>query len=715
MEEKKQRNGKIPALKPSSILEVLGPALFAAFPAVRTESTIIWCNFELARSLGFDVPQSNCMSPELHAQLLNAFSYRALRPLKNAVGKAILARQPLQPREALVGRPSVTLYADMYGGDGVSPCLGSARGGFFPYCNAFAKGIGYTPLYRHDDPDDFVHAHGGLDMHEALTEAVIGEVNVNLFERKTTRILLIFDQGDSTVYPNGKLLPRAVTIRVGNQLRPAHILAKASWTRRSRLEIFLAMTRESGQLITRNQAGEAVPDLRATILRIIDDHARMAALQIRWRTSHHFLSASNMRVDGGMLDLNTIRTNPRLPPVPPDHSLDTDRAPYTDYVDRASRIVTIYRVLRATIPAGKQRLLNAGPLDIRKEMDRAYLKHLRQQFLCAAGLKSCVADRVAQEQPGIADAFLNVLMHMTQITNPAGIEDSKNTIAEVAALDVFSLLAAYAQAYFGTNEHHSVIIQRALHPVYRGNRAQIAAKRIRVKQLIAEFIKVYRNLMEACLPFAVEHYGDAEIMRNSIRARAAFQNRPTDLLFVKSSRPGFERAIARYRTTGYIELVSGEMNHRIAASLRNIDELLHRGESQLLADGVVESQILVIDGIRYAVRSWDGTEQPRSLHVSLPLRPNEPVRGIRYRFTLDDWTTSNDVATHADLEDQTQPRLVCVIVQPACAFAELQGHFYDSTANGSRPGDKPARRGGYVFATPDPVELAEMLKNLRRP
>src|SRR5579863_4244327 len=401
MEEKNQRHGKIPVLKPSNILGILGPGLFAAFPAVRTESSIIWCNFELARSLGFDVPASNCMSPELHEQLVHASSYRALRPLKNTLGKAILTREPLQPREALVGRPSVTLHADLYGGDGVSPCLGSARGAFFPYCNAFAKGIGYTPLYRHDDPHDFAHGHGGLDLHEALTEAVMGEVNVNLFEKKTTRILLIFDQGDSTIYPNGKLLPRGVTIRVGDQLRPAHILARAKWSRRSRLQVFLAMTTESGQLITREQDGGAVPDLRATFLRIIDDHARMAALQIRWRASHHFLSASNMRVDGGMLDLNTIRTNPRLPPVPPDHSLNTDRAPYTDYVDRASRIVTIYRMLRSTIPTSKHELLNVGPLDIRKEMDRSYLKHLRQQFLCAAGLKTCMANRIAQERPGI--------------------------------------------------------------------------------------------------------------------------------------------------------------------------------------------------------------------------------------------------------------------------------------------------------------------------
>jgi hypothetical protein len=710
MEERSQGDEGKPRRTPSNILEILGPALFTPFPAVRTESRVLWCNFELARSMGFAVPPSNRMTTELQEQLLSAFSYRALRPLKETLGKATIARRPLKSREALVGRSSVTLYADKYGGDGVAPCLGSGRGAFFPYYNAFSKGIGYTPLYRHDDADDFVHAHGGLDMREALIEAVMGEVNVNLFERKTTRILVILDQGDSTVYPNGKLLPRAITIRVGDQLRPAHILAKASWARRSRLEIFLAMTRESGQLVTNHYGAKEVPDLRATMMRIIDDHARMAALQIRWRVSHHFLSASNMRVDGGMLDLNTIRTNPRLPPVPPDHTLDTERAPYTDYVDRASRIVTLYSVLRATIPERRRRSLNAGPLNIRKEMDRAYLRHLRQQFLCATGLKTRMADRIAEEHPALAEALAGTLMGMTEIRNPAGIESSKRIITDVAALDVFGLLAAYPRVYFAdTKKDHTAIVRKSLRPVYRGNPAHIARKRARVRQLIAEFIKTYRDLMEACRPLAPEYYGSLETMRDSIRARAAFENKPTDLLFVKRARRrlAVELAITRYRSTGNADFVSDEMNRHISASLRSIDELLHRGETRSLSGGI-ESQILVIDGIRYAVRSWNGAQQKRCLHVSTSAELDKPLANIRYRFTLDGWRSSDDMATYIECESQAQPRIACEIAQKPCVFAVLEGHFYDAAIKDGTHG-KPAHRGGYVFATPDPVELQEML------
>lgn len=48
----------------SPILEALGPASFAEFQAVTQPGTILWCNFELLRELGFDVPQTNQLTPE---------------------------------------------------------------------------------------------------------------------------------------------------------------------------------------------------------------------------------------------------------------------------------------------------------------------------------------------------------------------------------------------------------------------------------------------------------------------------------------------------------------------------------------------------------------------------------------------------------------------------------------------------------------------------
>src|SRR5258708_10235164 len=325
-------------LRQSNVLQVLGEDLFAPFTAKHVPGTVLWCNFELAWELGFDVPKSNQLDQRLHEQLIRAFSVRALKAMEEAHGLE-----------------TITLYADKYGGDGVAPCRGSGRAAFAHYCNAFIKGLGHTPLYRHDDPDDFEHSHGGLNLDQAVAEAVFGEVNANLFEKRAARVLTIIDQGDCITYPKGaspgggKTFPQAIIVRVGSHLRPAHILAQKCWDHRSRFDLFVAMTRDSGQLVMQpeNGSGPLVPDLRATMLRVLDDHTRIAALQVRWRISHLKLSASNMRMDGGMLDVTTERLHPRAAPIHPDHSLvDSERTPYPIYAYRATRLNVRCRSLR---------------------------------------------------------------------------------------------------------------------------------------------------------------------------------------------------------------------------------------------------------------------------------------------------------------------------------------------------------------------------------
>lgn len=93
-------NKKGPAfgrVRPSPVLSVLGPKWFAEFTAVNISGNVIWCNFELARELGFDVPSSNRMTPQFHQQLIDALAYR------------VLARG-----EDAGARRTITLYADKY-------------------------------------------------------------------------------------------------------------------------------------------------------------------------------------------------------------------------------------------------------------------------------------------------------------------------------------------------------------------------------------------------------------------------------------------------------------------------------------------------------------------------------------------------------------------------------------------------------------------------
>ena len=170
----------------SQVLNVLGPDSFVEFTAVSTRGKVIWCNFELARQLGFEVPRLNQLTPEFEKQLLSALSFRVVSPTEN-----------------VQSQKTITMYADRYGGDGVWPGLGAGRSGFLPYGNLYVKGVGLTPLFKHNDPDDFEHSHGAVHFDDCLLEAVFGEVNENLFARGSARVLAIIDEGRNVTPPSG--------------------------------------------------------------------------------------------------------------------------------------------------------------------------------------------------------------------------------------------------------------------------------------------------------------------------------------------------------------------------------------------------------------------------------------------------------------------------------------------------------------------------------
>src|SRR6266699_2091193 len=220
-------------LRASQVLGVLGSDSFAEFPAVRTRGRVIWCNFELARMLGLEVPRTNQLTPEFHEQLLAALSFRALTSADD-------------DRE----RETITMYADKYGGDGVRPALGAGRAGFLPYGNLYVKGVGFTPLFKHDDPDDFVHSHGAVHLDDCLSEALLGEVNENLFTSGSSRVVAIIDQGLHVTSPGGQRIPIALAVRAGAQLRPAHLMSRHTPVR-ALLAKFVRMTRATRQLVTR--------------------------------------------------------------------------------------------------------------------------------------------------------------------------------------------------------------------------------------------------------------------------------------------------------------------------------------------------------------------------------------------------------------------------------------------------------------------------------
>jgi hypothetical protein len=692
----------------SQAMNILGPDLFAEFAVVRAPGRVIWCNFDLARALGFSVPRSNELTAELHEQLINALSFRAV-----------------QPKDDIRGQDTITMYADRYGGEGVSPALGAGRAGFLPYGNLYVKGVGFTPLFKHDDPDDFVHSHGAVHLDDCLSEALLGEVNENLFTSGSSRVVAIIDQGLHVTAPRGERIPIALAVRAGAQLRPAHLMSRHT-PGRALLEKFVRMTRATGQLVTRRdeRTGAELPDVRATMLQIIDDHARIAAESFRWRTIHGALSSSNMEMGGAMLDLPTQSSQPRTAPI---RSLDHIELAFgAEHIERGAQLVPVYRRLMRNTPQSKRAAFRVKWIDIPKEMNRAYEKHLQLMLLCAAGLKIEVARRIQTETPELARRFAELILKMAALRNPGPVMVAKSVVERVSVLDVFGLLGKFPRRYFAApRARHAKNIHACVRPVFSGNKSSVAKKRASVKIFISGFADLFDELMNAGADHAEKYYGDPASMRASIVARAEFENAALDRLYYKTLYEELDQAIARYRSTNDPAVVREAIDGRVQGSLRRVDGLLAQGNARRLSGGGIEMEIRIIDGIRYAVRAWNDESQTRRLHVSIPARlegdqyrhsvPNladvtrRQLGLLCYRFTTDGWKTSSEARARLARDEENRPSIEFDDLSKLPIVGRLEGYFYLRGAS-RRAGGARGNLRAYTFAIPDKHELLAMVE-----
>jgi hypothetical protein len=645
-------------------LDVLGESAFAEVPAVRFPGKVVWCNFELARELGFDVPRTNQLTPELHEQLVAKLSLRSLNPDDDASNLEI-----------------VTVYADRYGGEGVTPALGAGRAGYLRDANLYIKGLGFTPLFRHNDKDDFVHSHGGVHLDDCMSEAIFGEVNQNLFELGTSRIVAIIDQGKFVVEPSGRERHIGLAIRTGPQLRPGHLLAKRVRGSRSPLEMFVEITRATGQLIFQN--GSDVPDLTATMLRVIDDHARTAADSYRWRIIHGALSPSNMDMSGAMLDLPTQSTQPRTAPI---YKLDYVGSVFgTEHKERGFHLAEMQRRLLRTTEVTTRIHFNLRWINVSNQMDVDYNRHLEIKMLNAAGLKTPVAQRL-QACTNLAGHFTDVLSAMAVLKNP-GRACVARKMVNLSVVDVFNILANLPADYFADRDLKQGVLEHA-RPVYKGNRFQVAARKRRIEQLAEKFAIVYRAVMDV----AADYYSSRAEMERSITGRVAFENQPIDALYCASLYEELMQAIAEYKATGNAQIISDAIDSRITRSLRSVDGLLAACNSPR-----------TIRGVTYSVRA-------SKLHVSIPVEAQgnhfltsvsgldrltkRQIEQLRYRFTTDQQNTFQDARARLVYDDQLGAIIDFGDLETATPVGCLGGYFF--TADRRTP-----FFSDYVFALRD--------------
>lgn len=695
----------------SQVLEVLGPRSFAEVTAVRTSGKVIWCNFDLARQLGFDVPRSNQLTQELHEQLLASLSLRVVGPTEDVRGQEI-----------------TTMYADKYGGDGVGPALGAGRAGFLPYGNIYVKGIGFTPLFKHNNPGDFAHSHGAVHLLDCLSEAIFGEANANLFTNGSSRVVAIIDDGKYVTDPHGLQIAVGLVVRAGAQLRPAHLLGSRG-RRGYLLNKFVKITRATGQLVNRRdqETGDDLPDMKSTMLRVIDAHARTAAEGFRWRMLHGALSSSNMEMSGAMLDLPTQSSQPRTAPI---RSLPYSDSTFgTEHIERASKLMTVYRTLMRNTPPTERDLFNVALINFAGEMKQAYNRHLQVNLIGAAGLKTAVARRIQDERADLAVRFSDHILQMAALKNPGTTCTWKSVVESVSVLDVFHLLKSLPHKYFSNPDaDHTNEILHCLRPIYIGNRFHVAKKQAVVSTLVSKFADLYRELMDACSSYARSYYGDLDSMHASIVARAAFENEPLDSLYARRLCEEINKTIEAYRSTANAAIIREAIDMRVAGSVRSVDALLIQGDSRRLIGGGIELEMRTIAGVNYSVRAWNDKEQTRQLHISIPVErkdnhylnavPNlgpltkHQIGSLRYRFTTDAWKSSAEAKSR--LTNDKRDGLVIEFDQcgPLPLVGRLDGAFYVCGTDDLRSKHLRPTLGGYVFAIPDKEELITMVEGV---
>lgn len=680
----------------TTIGEVLGRGRYARFEAVRVPGRVAWVNFELARQMGFDVPPSNTMTPALEKQLIEALSWRAL-----------------EAGEEAGDRETITMIADKYGGTALVRNEGAGRAGFLPWGNLTVKGVGKTPLLD-EETSDFLHGHGGAPMREGLLEAIWGEVNTNLFTRGSTQILAVIDTGDETVFPDGSREKRALIIRAGEQLRPAHLLAGEEDGHKQTTSIFLEAARRTGLLRTEGDQ----PDVRETMTAVADAHAKTAAEQVRWRVLHGAVSTSNMEFDGAQMDLATETSQARTAPI---HVLAHGQTYLNEHVERAVELQRSYDAVVDGLSKRERKQYNGKKLAVERVMRDRYDYHLGVQFLKAAGLKERVAERIAEAEPDLATSYRTTLLEMAKLTNRDGrFNAEEDTHDDKSVVDVFNMLGGLPGAYFDEpGGDHRETIRSLLKPLISSNPRHAGGLVREVDELVDKFAPLYHEVMQAALTHGADAYDDLDAMKRAVTQRAAFENVPMDQLYRKSLHDMLVGKIGEYQATGDADLFREAVDKTIAASVRNVDALIGQGTASRLNDGGVELGARTIDGIGYSVRAWDSGR--RRLHLEVPVTPegdgfrlptlpgaphlsHRQVENLSYLFTTDGWKTNQQVEARLGSNEDGAPVLTFDIPKLRSDVGQLEGLFY-CEAGGFWLKDGASNFRGYSFAVPDNVEL----------
>ncbi|MFS0828799.1 nucleoid-associated protein [Pseudomonas phoenicis] len=201
--------------------------------------------------------------------------------------------------------------AERYGGDGILSNGGGARCGFDGTWQL--KGLGANALVGHDV--DIDHGDGNLSLTTALYESIWAEIIESVLPFGATRTFAILDTGLTYGTRKGTL-KRGLLVRQP-VVRPAHFI-RSVYFRQNRLdglgEDAIRVKRAIHRLVEflPTVPGSIIPPtleqrLKSGLVELADRYAEQFAAARAKHVIHFNVSASNISLAGGWLDLSGVR------------------------------------------------------------------------------------------------------------------------------------------------------------------------------------------------------------------------------------------------------------------------------------------------------------------------------------------------------------------------------------------------------------------------
>lgn len=248
---------------------------------------LVWANLNLLRDMGYQVPEKIDAATE--KALLESLAWVA--PDERVSDAEITSERK-------------TMVADYYGGTGIGYNLGSARAASAGRVQL--KGVGITPLHMDTNKKKY---SARSTVHEAIKDALWGEVLNNELPYGANRIVAIIDRGGSL--ENGE--PQIIEVRV-DPVRMGHFVRRSFGTdekdkRRAAISaehLLESLPIPEGEVRPTQKGERFVQGMKEFSRRIAVQYATM---HMR-RLFHGATSASNIEINGRMIDFGTASAQP---------------------------------------------------------------------------------------------------------------------------------------------------------------------------------------------------------------------------------------------------------------------------------------------------------------------------------------------------------------------------------------------------------------------